>query len=109
MPGASGAPPSSSPSFEESFATVEGAVERLESGDLTLEDSLREYERGLASLGRCYEVLKQAQTRIEVLGGTVGSVVEGAALPEWKPGASHGALGETIEAVEREADLPEEP
>ena len=97
------------PAFEESFGIVEGAVERLESGDLSLEDSLREYERGLESLRRCYEALKDAQRRIEVLGGSIGSVVEGSSAPEWKPGSSHAPLRETLDAVEREEDVPEEP
>ncbi len=101
-----GAPPTS---FEDSLAAVEGAVEQLERGNLTLEESLREYERGLVALKQCYELLERAQKRIEVLGEEVGLVAGEAAGVFWKPAASHPALGEAIEHVERDEDIPPDP
>ena len=93
-------------SYEEAFVVVEKSVEELEKGDLSLEDSLRRYERGLESLRHCYAILQKAQKRIEVLGEAVGSVVDGDSGLEWKPGSSHPALRETIEAIDEEEDVP---
>lgn len=107
-------------SFEDAFGIVEKAVERLERGDLSLEESLAEYESGLKSLKRCYEILSRAQRRIEVLSGEVGGMVEktsgpegnpgpGERTPDWKPGTSHPGLKEALEQVEREEELPRGP
>lgn len=49
------------------MAALEAAVERLESGELTLEESMREFEKGFQAWRRCQELLRQAQRRIEIL------------------------------------------
>ena len=72
-------------SFEEEFEVVEEAVELMERGELTLEQCLREYERGLSSLKNCYQLLAEAQKRIEILEGQVGSVAQMSEGPVWKP------------------------
>ncbi|WP_164100451.1 exodeoxyribonuclease VII small subunit [Candidatus Laterigemmans baculatus] len=56
-------------SFEESLAEVEGIVRELESGQLTLGDSLRAYERGVRELRLCQEQLEKVERRIELLVG----------------------------------------
>ncbi|OOF38623.1 exodeoxyribonuclease VII small subunit [Rodentibacter rarus] len=57
----------SSPDFESTLAQLETIVSRLESGELPLEESLKEFEQGiqLAQLGQ--ERLKQAEQRIQIL------------------------------------------
>ena len=55
--------------FEESLAEVEGIVRELESGQLTLGDSLRAYERGVRELRLCQEHLEKVERRIELLVG----------------------------------------
>ena len=55
------------PSYEESFARVEELVKELESGELSLKESLRKYEEAVKSMNRCYELLDQAQKKIELL------------------------------------------
>jgi len=80
---------------------VENAVELLEHGNLPLEQSLREYERGLRALKSCYEILGRAQKRIEVLG------LETGAPAPWKAASSDPALRDVIEHIEREGELPE--
>ena len=59
----------SAPSFERALEDLEQIVEQLEQGDLSLDDSLRAYERGVA-LGRtCQQALDAAEQRIELLNG----------------------------------------
>lgn len=72
-------------SFEKEFGVVEQAIELMERGELSLEECLGEYERGLHSLKNCYQILAEAQRRIEILEGQVGSVAMGADGPVWRP------------------------
>jgi len=46
---------------------VEGIIERIESGQIGLERSLAEYERGVALIKRCRQVLDRAEQRVEEL------------------------------------------
>src|SRR5436853_1784639 len=55
------------PTFEEAIARLETVVTRLESGDLTLEESLRCFEEGVALQRRCIADLSSAQGKIEQL------------------------------------------
>lgn len=57
------------PSFEQALAGVEHIVHGLESGQLTLDQSLHSYEEGVRLLRICHEQLAQAQRRIELLVG----------------------------------------
>lgn len=56
-------------SFEQALQEIEAITQALESGNLGLEESLRIYERGVGLLRRCYELLRQAETRVEMLIG----------------------------------------
>ena len=51
--------------FEQALAELEGIVDRLEKGAVSLDDSIRLYERGEALKTRCDELLKNAEMRIE--------------------------------------------
>ena len=51
--------------FEDALAELEQIVKRLESGDVKLEDSIAQYERGERLKARCEALLKQAEARIE--------------------------------------------
>lgn len=53
--------------FERALTELEAAVNRLEEGDLTLEDSLKLFERGQKLARFCQEYLEQATLRIEYL------------------------------------------
>lgn len=55
------------PSFEDALSELETIVERMESGELSLEDSLTAFERGTALSKRCQQALDAAEKRIEVL------------------------------------------
>jgi exodeoxyribonuclease VII small subunit len=52
-------------SFEEALKELERIVERLEAGDVPLEESIRTYERGAALRAHCERRLKDAQLRVE--------------------------------------------
>ncbi len=47
--------------------TLEDLVARMEAGDLPLEESLQEYQRGMELIRACQSALDEAQQRIERL------------------------------------------
>lgn len=53
--------------FERSLAELEALVERMESGELSLEESLKEFERGISLSRACQTSLKEAELKIEAL------------------------------------------
>jgi exodeoxyribonuclease VII small subunit len=52
-------------SFERAFAELESIVQKLERGDVALEESVAIYERGEVLKRRCDELLRQAEARVE--------------------------------------------
>lgn len=54
-------------SFEEQLAELEKIVEQLEEGDLTLEQSVSLFERGVHLSNACKAQLSSAESRIQVL------------------------------------------
>ena len=52
-------------SFEDALARLEGIVQRLESGQAPLEESISLYEQGAALKAHCEKKLKDAEARIE--------------------------------------------
>jgi exodeoxyribonuclease VII small subunit len=55
------------PDFEKALEELEALVERLESGDLNLEQSLSQFQRGIELTRHCQGVLAQAQQTVEQL------------------------------------------
>ena len=53
--------------FERALAELEATVEKLEHGELALEDALRQFERGIALARDCQAALKQAEQKVEIL------------------------------------------
>ncbi len=53
--------------FEASMTELESLVERLEAGDLPLEESLQAFERGIALTRSCQSALKDAEQKVEIL------------------------------------------
>lgn len=54
-------------SFEEQLAELEKVVDRLERGDLTLEENVSLFERGVQLSNACKTQLSSAESRIQVL------------------------------------------
>lgn len=55
----------SQPNFEESLRELESITARLESGNLSLDESLKAFERGVQLHKQCAQILERAHTRIE--------------------------------------------
>jgi exodeoxyribonuclease VII small subunit len=55
------------PTFESMMNRLQDLVARLEGGNLTLEESITSFEEGMGLVGRCTEVLNQAEERIRKL------------------------------------------
>ena len=53
--------------FEQQLASLEGLVESLESGELSLEESLKSFEQGIKVARDCQAALKAAEQKVEVL------------------------------------------
>lgn len=53
--------------FEQQLASLEGLVESLESGELSLEESLKSFEQGIKVARDCQAALKNAEQKVEVL------------------------------------------
>jgi exodeoxyribonuclease VII small subunit len=53
--------------FEASLAELESLVQQMEQGDLTLEDSLAAFERGISLTRGCQTALAQAEQKVNVL------------------------------------------
>ncbi|NCN08508.1 MAG: exodeoxyribonuclease VII small subunit [Leptospira sp.] len=53
--------------FEEAISELEDIAEKLEKGQISLEDSILAYERGVELKKICTDRLKEAESRIEIL------------------------------------------
>jgi exodeoxyribonuclease VII small subunit len=53
--------------FEEQLTQLETVVERLERGDLSLDESVRLFEDGMKLTSACKQELEQAEGRVQVL------------------------------------------
>ena len=53
--------------FEQSMLALEDLVGRMEAGEMTLEESLAAYERGVGLYRRCQSALEQAELRVRLL------------------------------------------
>jgi len=53
--------------FEEAIKELEDLVERMEQGELSLEESLKAFERGIELTRQCQSALDAAEQRVEIL------------------------------------------
>jgi exodeoxyribonuclease VII small subunit len=53
--------------FEQSLVKLENLVEKMEAGDLTLEDSLKTFEEGIRLTRECQQALSQAEQKVKML------------------------------------------
>lgn len=53
--------------FEQSLKELEQLVEKMEQGDLSLEESLAHFERGIALTRACQQALQQAEQKVQIL------------------------------------------
>lgn len=62
--------------FEAQLAALEDIVARMEKGDLSLEESLKAYEKGIQLTRECQTALDNAQQRIDMLVERDGKLLE---------------------------------
>ncbi len=53
--------------FENALAELEELVETFEQGELSLEDSLKQFERGVALTRSCQKALAEAEQKVKIL------------------------------------------
>ncbi len=58
---------STEPDLEQSIAELESLVQAMESGELTLEQSLEHFERGVKLTRNCQEALTKAEQKVKIL------------------------------------------
>ena len=56
--------------FEEAINKLTDIVGRIEQGQIPLQDSLQQYERGMALIKHCRQILQKAEKRIEKISGS---------------------------------------
>ena len=52
-------------SFEEAIKELTGIVGKIEQGQIPLQDSIEQYEKGMALIKHCKSILEEAEKRIE--------------------------------------------
>ncbi|USD20933.1 exodeoxyribonuclease VII small subunit [Microbulbifer variabilis] len=65
-----------SASFEQSLEALEELVERLEAGDLPLEEALADFEQGVKLTRECQKKLASAEQKVKMLMEENGSIRE---------------------------------
>lgn len=90
------------PKFEESLQELETLIDDLESGELTLDESLERYERGIKALTACRKILGQAEQKIQLLirtsqGGLKTQPFDEKEIIEAEPETDAGSSEETDE------------
>lgn len=55
--------------FEASLAELEALVERMEKGELSLEEALTDFQRGIELSRQCQQSLKSAEQKVQILLG----------------------------------------
>jgi len=68
--------------FEAALKKLESIVEKLEGGDLSLEDALKQYEEGVRMADVCSKRLTEAEKKVEVLMKTSSGKLKAAPFEE---------------------------
>ena len=53
--------------FEKTFTELEKLVKKMEGGDLSLEESLKYFERGILLTKNCQQALNKAEQKVRIL------------------------------------------
>ncbi len=73
----------SAPNFETAMTELEELVAKIETGDLSLEDSLKEFEQGIKLSRLCQQALNDAEQRVKILTDSLnGETEENFHIPE---------------------------
>jgi exodeoxyribonuclease VII small subunit len=55
------------PTLEESLGEVTTLIDSMEQGDLSLEQSLERFERGITLIKHCQKILQEAEQKVQIL------------------------------------------
>lgn len=55
------------PDLEKSLSEITKLIEKMEHGELTLEQSLEQFERGVTLIKHCQQVLHEAEQKVKIL------------------------------------------
>ena len=69
-------PAKKSVNFEKALAELEKLVEEMEQGKLSLEESLKRFEKGIALTSDCQDALQKAELKVQELIEKNGKLVE---------------------------------
>ncbi len=86
--------------LEKTLADLEAIVEQLESGDMSLDKSLKEFERGVRLSRECQGALKDAEQRVQLL--------MGGELKEFSAGDGDAAADDEEELPDEDSDEDED-
>ena len=64
------------PNFEKALADLEALVEEMEQGKLSLEESLKRFEKGIALSNECQQALQNAELKVTQLLEDNGKLAE---------------------------------
>lgn len=53
--------------LEQSFESLDGIIEQLQSGELTLEESFKKYEEGMKLIKNCNEAIDKVEKKLIVI------------------------------------------
>jgi exodeoxyribonuclease VII small subunit len=85
--------------FEDELRDLEEIVNRIDSGDLTLEESISAFERGVALVKALNQKLDEVERKVELLTRDVGGELRSAPFES-------EAVGEGADGSEDDDDLP---
>jgi exodeoxyribonuclease VII small subunit len=55
------------PDLESSMGEINTLIEQMEQGDISLEQSLEKFERGITLIKHCQKVLQEAEQKVQIL------------------------------------------
>ena len=61
------------PDFEQALTALEALVERMEDGEMSLEESLQTFERGTVLARECQTALRDAEQKVQLLSQVNGN------------------------------------
>jgi len=78
--GASSSPPPEVPRFEDELAKLEAIVTQIDSGELSLEEAITAFERGVGLVRSLNQKLDEAEGRVELLMRGAGGALRSSPL-----------------------------
>lgn len=60
--------------YEENLTEIDEIIEKLENGDLNLDESIKEYEKSMKLIEECSKMLNEAQGKIQKINTSNGNI-----------------------------------